>query len=124
MTTAHADAISELVEVLDRFAEITDGATRACGERDLKLIERALDARDVVLARVHEIAPVLQAAPLPSVLRARLADVERADRDLAAAMARAREETRGELNAIGAQTERVGRYAAVVPRSRRLDVRR
>jgi hypothetical protein len=122
--TAHAAVVGELLEVLDRFAEISDGATRACAIPDLPTIERALEARQVVLARAQELAPVLQNAPLPAAVRSRLERLERADRALTEALARAKDETRAQLNENGAQTTRVGGYAATMPRFRQLDIRR
>lgn len=118
-------ALHELIEVLDRFTELSDAATHACATADLESLDRALDARDVILARARELAPILDASEaLPREVRDRLLRVERADHELAEAARRRHAETRTELDRIGTTRVAVGGYAAAMPRFRRLDLRR
>ena len=125
MRPGRATVLHELVEVLDRFTDLSDGATAACLAADLEALDRALDARDVVLARARELAPILDSsAALPPEVRDRLLRVERADSELAEAVRRSRAETRAELDRVGSSRVALGGYAAAMPRFRRLDLRR
>ena len=124
MNAARGRAARELVEVLDRFTELSEGAARACTSADLEALDRALDAREVVLNRARELAPLLDATALPAEVRDRLARVERADGELTVVIARAGAGTKAELDRIGTTRVAVGGYAAAMPRSRRLDLRR
>lgn len=119
-----ARATRELVEVLDRFTALSEGAVHACASADLDALDRALAAREVVLARARELAPVLDASSLAPEVRTRLARVAQADAELSVAVDRVRAETRSELDRIGSERAAVGGYAAAMPRSRRLDLRR
>jgi hypothetical protein len=116
--------VDELVEVLDRFAEISESATGACEVPDVPAIERAIEAREIVLNRARELAPMLGGSPLPPEIRNRLVRLQRADRELGDALARAHERNRVSTSEVGRQMVRVGGYAAAVPRFRRLDIKR
>lgn len=120
-----AAAISELVEVLDRFTALSEGATRAAAAADVDALGRALDAREVVLQRARELVPILnEGAPIPAEVRQRIARLEEADRALSGVVTRAHAETRQELDRLGTTRVAVGGYAAAMPRFRRLDLRR
>jgi hypothetical protein len=116
--------VTELVEILDRFTTLSDGAIRACAANDVEGLNRALDAREVILARARDLAPVLDAGALPREVRDRLAAVARADAELASVVRQSTAQTRAELDRIGSGLVAVGGYAAAMPRFRRLDLRR
>jgi len=115
--------VHELVEVLDRFTVISDEATRACAIIDVAAIERALEARDVVLERARELLPLLPSV-LPAAIRDRVRHLVEADRDLCDMLSQALAGIRQQLDEVGAQVSRVDGYVAAVPRFGRLDTLR
>jgi hypothetical protein len=125
MMPSRDGAIRELIEVMDQFTLLSDGATQAVLAPDLESLERALDARDIVLARARELVPILnEGEVVPAEVRERLTRLAQADEELTAVAQRARAETRSELDRIGNSRVAVGGYAAAMPRFRRLDLRR
>lgn len=120
-----AAAVRELVEVLDRFTALSEGATRAAEATDVDALGRALDAREIVLQRARELVPILnEGQPLPAEVRDRIAALEAADQALTSVVTRVHADTRQELDRIGSSRAAVGGYAASMPRFRRLDLRR
>ena len=115
--------VHELIEVLDRFAAVSDEATRACAVTDVAAIERALEARDVVLNRARELLPLLPSV-LPVAIRHRVERLVDADRDLCDMLSQALATIRRQLHEVGAQVTRVDGYVAAVPRFGRLDTLR
>jgi len=114
--------VHELIEVLDRFAAVSDEATRACAVTDVAAIERALEARDVVLRRARELLPLLPSV-LPGTIRDRVRHLVEADRDLCDMLTQALAGIRRQLDDVGAQVNRVDGYVAS-PRFGTLDTLR
>ena len=115
--------VHELIEVLDRFAAVSEEATRACAIPDVAAIERALEARDVVLERARQLLPLLPTV-LPGAIRLRVERLVDADRELCDMLSQALAGIRQQIDDVGAQVSRVDGYIAAVPRAARLDTRR
>jgi hypothetical protein len=116
-------AASELTDLLDRLAAVSETAARACSSVDAEMVDRALTARDAMLARARQVLRDAGRLTRDARWSERLDRVARADQALVRALAMARDATQAELNALDRQRAGLNSYGAP-ERVSHLDIRR
>ena len=140
MTRAAASPASlteQIREALQRFTALSECACRACEARDGDALAAAIDARELVTARLRQLAasaPALTAPPSASdpraVRDARQALGEfaraaaRANQDLVRIVGESRDDVARQLERLSLDEGAIAGYARVMPRTSALDLRR
>jgi len=109
--------------LLDRFADVSEAAARACESGDVETIQQALEVREALMAAIRQAAKGRAAAPLDAELRPRLTRVRDSGEAFERALASVRDDIGRQLAELEHQRAAVQSYQAP-DRLSRLDVRR
>jgi predicted RNA polymerase sigma factor len=113
----------QLSDLLDRFADVSEAAARACAAGDMETVNHSLEVRESLMEAIREAAKHQQPGPASAELRRRLTRVKDADEAFERALASGRDEIGRQLAEIDQQRAAALQYQAPERRSS-LDVRR
>jgi hypothetical protein len=134
MTRAEASLPEQIREALQRFTVLSECAIRACDARDGDALAAAIDARELVTARLRQLGSLHSAAAprgesaAAREARAALAEcaraAARANQDLVRRVGEARDDVARQLERLTHDETAVAGYARAMPRASALDLRR
>ena len=134
MSAAEPSLAEQLREALERFAILSECAVRACEAQDADALAAAIDARELVTARLRNLVVAAgsarsagAAAPAARILQALEATVRAAtdaNELLVQRVSQSRDELARQLERVNQDETGLAGYARAMPRSGRVDLRR